>query len=144
MIDPLWAGAAGGAVAGASTCLATYLTARSARLTRKEELRAAAESAESGAKRAYRQQLVKQWREGLAGSAKADENWERERTIRGDSDEPIPDLVGLEWFESLRPHLDRTNAENADLLRQSVYYSSSKALVISDEIARVEKVWDLT
>lgn len=143
MIDPIWAGVVGGAVGGGFTTLATILGARNERKGRLDELDKTRDIAEDKARREYKQKLVTDWRRGLAEVTASYLIWDRKsRKLEPAGDEPM--LFGQTWFESLRPHLTRsqTPVPGRDDTISSIYEPTDDE-ELSTEIARIEREWGL-
>ena len=128
MVDPVWAGvvgAIGGAGVGALTSLAAPLIN-----WRVERKRTHIE---------WQRATIREWREGLATATEAYEEWQRKSRNAAASHLDTPKLQGQLWYESLRPHLS-SYAEPS--VSESAEYGTVR--VLADEIARIERDWDLS
>ena len=82
-----------------------------------------------------RHDVVREWRAGLAGARDTYQRW-----AAGPQDSDAPNVVGAEWFESLRPCLP--DAGDAAYRTAHVVHCDNPTLVaLSLEIGRIEKEW---
>jgi hypothetical protein len=156
MIDPVWAGVVGtavGGVVGSATSLLSPLILWKTEKKRlvlqhenevaltgqkhEQELERLAEEAKQ-ADLEHRRSLVSQWRDSVRETS---DEWVRAR----EETETWPDLspVGRTWFESLKPHLNREDAEIKSLVEFGHSWGPLTAGVLFDEIARIEHEWRL-
>ncbi|QOV97548.1 hypothetical protein RCF27_16405 [Rhodococcus pyridinivorans] len=161
MVDPVWAGVIGtavGALAGSATSLLSPLIlwrTESRRLEvehsnavalsetqHNQELERLAEEGKQ-ADQEYRRRLISQWRDGLEKAAEE----LRQREYQESIDHVVPDLPNLQamqWFASLRPHLN-PSLDWVTVINVGVYYaySHSDGPELAAEIARIEREWGL-
>jgi hypothetical protein len=89
----------------------------------------------------HRHEVVKEWRAGLASAGDTYRQW-----AAGPRDTEAPNVVGAEWFESLRPYLPDTveaaGGGPAPYRTAHVVQCDNPTLVaLSLEIGRIEKDW---
>jgi len=139
-MDVAWIGAIsalGGALVGAAPATITALVQRNnARDQRAHEV--------AMKLRDSRDELAKEWHQGLAESHSAYHQW-IVRSNRADQDEfvnpDIPDAASTAWFGKLRPYISETGAA-ADLrYAESVYCDQRVVVTLSLEIGRIEQEW---
>lgn len=161
MVDPVWAGVIGtavGALAGSATSLLSPLIlwrteskrlkvehSNAVELSAKQHTQELERLAEEGkqADQEYRRGLVSQWRDGLEKAAEE----LRQREFQESHNYAVPDLPNLQamqWFASLRPHLD-SSLDWVQIIHGGGYYSysDSDGPQLAAEIARIERAWGL-
>lgn len=93
--------------------------------------------------REERRAMVDQWRAALGEASTEYKTRMHEREInKGSSvsarrNVQIPDIVGTQWFETLRPHLDDENLRTAATL----HCNTEVTVALATEIAGIETVW---
>jgi hypothetical protein len=84
----------------------------------------------------HRHDVVREWRAGLAGARDTYRQW-----AAGPRDTDAPNVVGSEWFESLRPYLPSTGDAAQYRTAHEVQCDNPTLVVLSLEIGRIEKDW---
>ena len=84
----------------------------------------------------HRHDVLKQWRSGLAGARDTYRQW-----AAGPRDIEAPNVVGAEWFESLRPYLPGTGEAAQYRTAHEVQCDNPTVVTLSLEIGRIEKDW---
>jgi hypothetical protein len=79
---------------------------------------------------------VQRWRTGLADARDAYRQWEC-----GPRVDDVPNVVGDEWFEGLRPHLPATGEAAKYRFAHEVHCDNPTLVLLSLEIGRVEREW---
>lgn len=93
--------------------------------------------------REERRVLVDSWRSALGvastdyKNAKYAEEVNRGSTVQSRRNVQIPDVVGMTWFETLRPHLSDDFYKQADTLE----CDRETTVALSAEVARIEQEW---
>ena len=82
-----------------------------------------------------RHDVVREWRAGLAGARDTYQQW-----TASPDDTDAPNVVGDQWFESLRPYLPDTGAA-AYRTAHVVHCDNPTLVALSLEIGRIEKDW---
>ena len=97
-----------------------------------------------------RRALVKQWRQGLAESHAAYQQWlikEDEgvppRTVVVRAKEPldVPDAAVTDWFASLRRHISEEGAAAHFREAEEVLCDKEAVAILQIEIGRIERAW---
>ena len=84
----------------------------------------------------HRHELVREWRAGMAGARDTYRRW-----AAGPRDADAPNVVGDEWFESLRPHLSTTGDHAQYRTAHDVQCDNPTVILLSLEIGRIDKEW---
>jgi hypothetical protein len=79
---------------------------------------------------------IHRWRSGLADARDAYRRW-----ACGPRNDHPPNVVGDEWFESLRPYLATTGEAAEFRTAHEVHCDNPTLMLLSLEIGRVEKEW---
>ncbi|OBA70161.1 hypothetical protein A5641_14090 [Mycobacterium sp. 1554424.7] len=79
---------------------------------------------------------IQRWRSGLADARDAYQQW-----ACGPQNGDPPNVVGDEWFESLRPYLPTTGEAAEFRTAHEVHCDNPTLMLLSLEIGRVEKEW---
>ncbi|UPK65303.1 hypothetical protein MYP14_08305 [Rhodococcus pyridinivorans] len=155
MVDPVWAGVVGavaGGVIGAATSLLSPLILWK---TEKKRLAAEHENAKALADQKHKHEIIRlqeearqsdrehkralilQWRNGVREASEAYNAADQAAGV-------IPDVsvTGQMWFETLRPHLDEDKGDLMRILRHGDWIWSDAATLF-EEIARIEREWEL-
>ena len=95
----------------------------------------------------HRQERIKQWRQGLESAhAEYQKFWqwiaENPPETRKSVDPPEPNIVGTEWFESLRPYLSNSPDLQGYLRADHVDCAPPLVLLLSRDIGRIEREWE--
>jgi hypothetical protein len=77
------------------------------------------------------------WREELRVARNVYEGWRQ----RGNTTTNPPNIVGDEWFESLRPNLSETGDPAAFREADLISCDHVTLVIVSLEIGRIEKAW---
>lgn len=93
--------------------------------------------------RAERRETIGRWRKSLGEASTAykdamhlsDVN--KSSTVASRRNVQIPDIVGMQWFETLRPYLAYDEYKSA----KTLYCDTSVTLALSNEIAAIETEW---
>jgi hypothetical protein len=83
-----------------------------------------------------RAQTVQVWRAGLANARDTYRQW-----AAGPRDHDVPNVVGDEWFEGVRPHLPSTGEAAKFRTAHEVHCDKATVALLSLEIGRVEQEW---
>jgi len=84
----------------------------------------------------HRHDVVREWRAGLASARDTYRQW-----AAGPRDTEAPNVVGAEWFESLRPYLPGTGEAAHHRTALDVQCDNPTVVTLSLEIGRIEKDW---
>jgi len=84
----------------------------------------------------HRHDVLKEWRAGLASAGDTYRQW-----AAGPRDTEAPNVVGAEWFESLRPYLPDTGEAAHYRTAHDVHCDNPTLVTLSLEIGRIEKDW---
>jgi hypothetical protein len=79
---------------------------------------------------------IHRWRSGLADARDAYRQW-----ACGPRNDDPPNVVGDQWFESLRPYLPTTGEAAEFRTAHEVHCDNPTLMLLSLEIGRVEKEW---
>jgi hypothetical protein len=96
--------------------------------------------------RARRDELLKEWHEGLADSHSAYQKWlvhlNRPGADQSEFMNPdIPDAAGTAWFGKLRPYISETGDAAEYRYASSLHCDQGTVVVLSMEIGRIEQEW---
>lgn len=83
-----------------------------------------------------RHDVLREWRAGLAGARDAHRQW-----ATGSPKTEAPNVVGAEWFESLRPYLSDSGDAAQYRTACEVHCDNPTLVALSLEIGRIEKDW---
>lgn len=83
-----------------------------------------------------RHDVLREWRAGLAEARDTYRQW-----AAGPRDTDPPNVVGAEWFESLRPYLPGTGEGSQYRTALEVACDNPTVVMLSLEIGRIEKDW---
>lgn len=127
-----------GAVAGASsTGLITLLKSALDNAAQRRTAEAERRHQVVGSLRAQRDTTIKLWRMGLEHARDA-----YQRCLAEAADgSAAPNVVGDEWFETLRPHLPKSGGAAALRTATDVRCDNKTVALLSLEIGRIEKLW---
>ena len=127
-----------GAVAGASsTGLVTLLKSALDNAAQRRTSEAERRHQVVASLRAQRDTTIKLWRMGLEHARDA-----YQRSLADSVDgSAAPNAVGVEWFETLRPHLPKSGAAAALRTATDVRCDNQTVALLSLEIGRIEKLW---
>lgn len=135
-MDAVWAGVIGGGIGGVTGLLGSLGSPFVLWRVESKKLDKLQQAEKADATREYQRGLVREWREGIQAAHVAHRNTRRQ------SPELNPELTGLAWFESLRPNLKLD--ENDIRTIAETFHDSASVVMLSREVARVEKDWGLT
>jgi len=133
-MNAVWAGVIGSVAGGFFVSATALLSPLVTWKTESKKLAAEHAHQTEEASRDYKRTLVASWRAGLADSKKRYWEWQR-----SEDDGHMPEVVGMAWFESLRPHL---SPELLGTIGVGHLYDSNTH-ELSIRIGELEREWKL-
>ncbi|QSE88916.1 hypothetical protein JWS13_10010 [Rhodococcus pseudokoreensis] len=141
-MSDVWVGVIGGAVGGFFTALVSLSSPWISWFVKSRELDKTRDVERQRERQGHRRELITQWRESIFQTHHELVMHEVQRRREAGAQDPvIEQLEGRAWFESLRPHLSLSEDEVGQI---SINFDmSSMVRKLSDEVARIEREWEL-